>query len=211
MRAYTVFNVEQAEGLKLERREDAEPPPEWKAHQAAELAARVTELPVDQHEAFGEEPHMRGGGLGGARRDLDDRRPQPLTQRRGIDPADAVLLQQFGERRLANALRRGWRRQAPPQVERPGRCDLVVNGHSIFPRCGHRKFPHPLLNPTTTTMPVDARGQAVCGLSKSRWARVSVMVSVSVIRFAPVPNSQNHQHGDRVGFNAEEDPYTVDK
>ena len=37
-------------------------------------------------------------------------------------------------------------------------------------------------------------------------ARVSVMVSVSVIRFAPVPNSQNHQHGDRVGFNAEEDP-----
>ena len=120
MRAYTVFNVEQADGLKLERREDAEPPPEWKAHQPVELAARVTELPVDQHEAFGEEPHMRGGGLGGARRDLDDRRPQPLTQRRGIDPADAVLLQQFGERRLANALRRGWRRQAPPQVERPG-------------------------------------------------------------------------------------------
>ena len=54
-------------------------------HQSVELAARVTELPVDQHEAFGEEPHMRGGGLGGARRDLDDRRPQPLTQRRGID------------------------------------------------------------------------------------------------------------------------------
>ena len=82
-------------------------------HQSVELAARVTELPVDQHEAFGEEPHMRGGGLGGARRDLDDRRPQPLTQRRGIDPADAVLLQQFGERRLANALRpRRWSRRA---------------------------------------------------------------------------------------------------
>ena len=50
----------------------------------------------------------------------------------------------------------------------------VSNGHSIFPRCGHRKFPHPLLNPRTTTMPVDARGQAVCGLSTSRWARLCV-------------------------------------
>ena len=23
----------------------------------------------------------------------------------------------------------------------------AVNGHSNFPRCGHRKFPHPLVNP----------------------------------------------------------------
>ena len=79
----------------------------------------VTELPVDQHEAFGDEPHMRGGGLGGARRDRDDRRPQPLTQRRGIDPADAVLLQQFGERRLANAQRRGQHPRIPSVVLRP--------------------------------------------------------------------------------------------
>ena len=56
---------------------------------------------------------------------------------------------------------------------------LGVNGHSIFPRCGHRKFPHPLLNPTTTTMPVDARGQDVCGLSKSRWARVSASTATA--------------------------------
>ena len=33
-------------------------------HQPVELAPRVIELPVDQHEAFGDEPHMRGGGLG---------------------------------------------------------------------------------------------------------------------------------------------------
>ena len=29
--AYTVFNVAQADGLTLARREDAEPPAEWKA------------------------------------------------------------------------------------------------------------------------------------------------------------------------------------
>ena len=46
VRAYTVFNVEQAEGLKLERREDAEPPPEWKAHQAAELVIRESGVSV---------------------------------------------------------------------------------------------------------------------------------------------------------------------
>ena len=46
VRAYTVFNVEQAEGLKLERREDAEPAPEWKAHQAAELVIRESGVSV---------------------------------------------------------------------------------------------------------------------------------------------------------------------
>ena len=51
VRAYTVFNIEQAEGLKLERREDAEPPPEWKAHQAAE---RVI------HESGIHVAHVRG-------------------------------------------------------------------------------------------------------------------------------------------------------
>ena len=48
VRAYTVFNIEQTEGLKLERREDAEPPPEWKAHQAAELVIRESGVSV-QH------------------------------------------------------------------------------------------------------------------------------------------------------------------
>ena len=62
-------------------------------HQSVELAARVRQLPVDQYEAFGDEPHMRGGGLGGTWRDPDGRRPQPVTQRRGVDPADAVLFQ----------------------------------------------------------------------------------------------------------------------
>ena len=33
----------------------------------AGLAARVIELPVDQGEALGDKPHMRNGGLGGAR------------------------------------------------------------------------------------------------------------------------------------------------
>ncbi|MCY4600501.1 MAG: hypothetical protein OXF27_11345 [Acidobacteria bacterium] len=43
-------------------------------HQSVELAARVRQLPVDQYEAFGDEPHMRGGGLGGTWRDPDGRR-----------------------------------------------------------------------------------------------------------------------------------------
>ena len=39
------------------------------------------------------------------------------------------------------------------------------------PACGHRKIPHALVNPSSISMPVDACGQAVGGLSKSRWAR----------------------------------------
>ena len=46
VRAYTVFNVEQADGLTLERREDAEPPPEWQAHQSAELVIRESDVSV---------------------------------------------------------------------------------------------------------------------------------------------------------------------
>ena len=66
----------------------------------------MIELPVDQGEALGDKPHMRNGGLGGARCDRDGRRPQSPAQHRGVDPADAVLCQQFGERRLTHALRR---------------------------------------------------------------------------------------------------------
>ena len=37
VRCYAVFNVEQADGLKLERPgDDREKPPEWHAHQTAE-------------------------------------------------------------------------------------------------------------------------------------------------------------------------------
>ena len=46
VRAYTVFNVEQADGLTLARREDAEPPPAWKAHQSAELVIRESGVSV---------------------------------------------------------------------------------------------------------------------------------------------------------------------
>ena len=41
----------------------------------------------------------------------------------------------------------------------------------LSPTCGHRKIPHPLVNASLTSTPVDACGQAVCGLSNSRWAR----------------------------------------
>ena len=46
-------------------------------HQPVEFATRVTELAVDQGEAFGDEPHMRSGSFGRARRQLDGRRAQP--------------------------------------------------------------------------------------------------------------------------------------
>ena len=91
MRAYTVFNVEQADGLKLERREDAEPPPEWKAHQSVELAARVTELPVDQHEAFGDEPQTVR--VGAQRRGQHPRIPSVVLRPRWREAvAEAVEL-----------------------------------------------------------------------------------------------------------------------
>ena len=51
VRCFTVFNVEQADGLKLDRRADAEPPPEWKTHQTAELVIRESGVPVS---------HVRG-------------------------------------------------------------------------------------------------------------------------------------------------------
>ena len=42
-------------------------------HQPVELAVCVTELAVEQREAFNEEPHMHGGGFGRARCQLDSR------------------------------------------------------------------------------------------------------------------------------------------
>ena len=46
VRCYHVFNVEQADGLKLERRADAEQPPEWHTHQSAELVIRESGVAV---------------------------------------------------------------------------------------------------------------------------------------------------------------------
>ena len=45
VRCYHVFNVEQADGLKLERRTD-EPQPEWQSHHAAELVIRESGVAV---------------------------------------------------------------------------------------------------------------------------------------------------------------------
>ena len=70
---------------------------------------------------------MRSGGFGRARRQLDGRRAQLGAQCRGVGPANAVLFQHSGERHLAHALAGTRRRQAPPQVERPRRRDVVVN------------------------------------------------------------------------------------
>ncbi len=50
VKCYTVFNVEQADGLTLERR-GVEPPPEWQTHQTAELVIRESGVPVS---------HVRG-------------------------------------------------------------------------------------------------------------------------------------------------------
>ena len=45
-RTYTVFNVEQAAGLKLER-QGGQVPPEWQAHQAAEAVIEASKVRVD--------------------------------------------------------------------------------------------------------------------------------------------------------------------
>ena len=50
VRCYAVFNVEQADGLTLERRdEDRDTEPEWKAHQTAERVIQESGVPV-RHE-----------------------------------------------------------------------------------------------------------------------------------------------------------------
>ena len=74
------------------------------------MVTRVIEWPINQDEAFDDEPHMRGSGLGGARRDFDGQRTPPVTQRRGGNSTETVLFQHSGERRLANALARTRRR-----------------------------------------------------------------------------------------------------
>lgn len=85
-------------------------------HQPVELLSRMVELTVDQSEAFGDHADMRSGGFGCARRQLQGRRPEPFAKRRGVGPADAVLLQHPGQRHFANPLARARRRQAPPPV-----------------------------------------------------------------------------------------------
>ena len=52
----------------------------------------------------------------------------------------------------------------------------------LSPTCGHRKIPHTLVNRSSTSMPVDACGQAVCGLSKSPWARITAWAGLIAAR-----------------------------
>ena len=105
----------------------------------------MVELTVDQSEAFDDQPHMRSGGLGCARRQLQGRRPEAFAKRRGVDPADAVLLQHPRQRHLANPLAGARRRQAPPQVQRPRRRDVAVNRieelRVVAPELSRIRFP----------------------------------------------------------------------
>ena len=50
----------------------------------------------------------------------------------------------------------------------------------ISPTCGHRNFPHPLVENNDETSAGGRCGQAVCGLSKARWARLRVHGAGSV-------------------------------
>ena len=57
---------------------------------------------------------------------MDGRSSQLGPQGRGVGSAIAMLLQHLGERRLVNAVAIARRWQAPPQVKRPRRRDIVV-------------------------------------------------------------------------------------
>ena len=48
-------------------------------HQAVELALSILKLAVDQGEAFNQQPHMCGGGLGRAGCQLHGWRAQPSS------------------------------------------------------------------------------------------------------------------------------------
>ena len=50
----------------------------------------------------------------------------------------------------------------------------IVNGHSKFPHLRSSKTPPPLVEDSDETNAGGRCGQAVCGLSKSLWARVRV-------------------------------------
>ena len=65
-RSFTVFNVEQAEGLQLERR-DGQAAPEWERHRNAELVIRASDVPVN-HVGRGPGLLQHGSGSSGAAR-----------------------------------------------------------------------------------------------------------------------------------------------
>ena len=94
-----------------------------------ERPPRADELPVHQDEAFGDQLHMRNGGFDCARRYLDSRRPQLGAQRRGVDAADATLLQHPGQRHLTNPL-------AGPRRKLPTGCpSMAGSGAQVQQRC----------------------------------------------------------------------------
>ena len=67
------------------------------------------------------------------------------------------------------AKRLSWQRSPTPSPP-PG----TVNGRSILPRCGHRKFPHPLVEYQQQLLRLWALvGRPFFGLSKSRWSRAA--------------------------------------
>src|SRR4051794_37608366 len=89
------------------------------------------ELAVSQAQAGYQRAQMRNGGLG----DTLSHRDRGLTQEAmhplGIKPADPVLLEQSGQRRLAQAcgLGRGGRQR--PQIQDPLGCDVVAHREQL--------------------------------------------------------------------------------
>ena len=62
----------------------------------------------------------------------------------GVDPTDAVLFQHPGQGHPANPLASARGRQAPPQVERPRRRDIVVNRVEELRVVTPELLPHPI-------------------------------------------------------------------
>ena len=111
------------------------------------------------------------GGFDCARRYRDSRRPRLRTQRRGVGSADAMLLQHPGARHLANALAGARRRQAPPQVERPRRRDVVVNRVKEL-RVAPELLPHPVRQANAFPRQVLAQARPLAQLDDRRVGRL---------------------------------------
>ena len=96
-----------------------------------QLALGLMELAVSQAQASHQRAQMQNGGFGDPLSDRDRGLTQEANHPLGINPADPVLLEQPGQRRLAQAcgLGRGGRQR--PKIQDPLGCHIVAHGEQL--------------------------------------------------------------------------------
>src|SRR6266404_8273151 len=85
----------------------------------------LSDLLIDEPQACHDGADMGGGGLNRAGGHRERRRAQDAQHVRGIEPANAMVLEDAGDRLLAHPRRLCRRRHLLPQVEEPLGCDIL--------------------------------------------------------------------------------------